>query len=68
VTDQLEWDHLVRMGPRERGLAMSKNFREILVDAWYDVHNLVGEGFAMQLPSGNHGDVAMWFQGFSGFD
>jgi len=45
VTDQLEWDHLVRMG-----------------------HNLVGEGFAMQLPSVNHGDVAMWFQGFSGFD
>jgi hypothetical protein len=55
----------VWMEPRERGLAMSKDFWEILVDAWHGVHNLVGE-VAMRSPSGNHGDVAMQFQGFSG--
>ena len=47
ATDQLEWDHLVRMGPRERGLAMNEDFRDTLVDAWYSVHNLFGEGLAM---------------------
>jgi hypothetical protein len=36
---------------------MSKDFREILVDAWYGVHNLVGEDLAMHSPSGNHWQV-----------
>jgi hypothetical protein len=44
---------------------MSKDFWEILVNAWHGVHNLVGE-VALLSPSGNHGDVAMQFQGFSG--
>ena len=45
------------MGPSEQGLAMSKDFWEILVDAWYGVHNLVGEGLTMHLPSENDWQV-----------
>jgi hypothetical protein len=38
---------------------MSEDFRETLVDTWYGIHNLFGEGLAMYSPSGNHSQVSI---------
>jgi hypothetical protein len=49
-------------------MAMSEAFRETLVDVWYGVRNLFGEGLAMYSPSGSHWQVRIIGKVYWGYE